>query len=60
MKNVIYLSAYFSTKFKYFAMVLQSQGARFLGIGDKSYENLDPRLQGALTVYYRVNLYNYV
>ncbi|MFM8322130.1 MAG: acetyl-CoA carboxylase biotin carboxylase subunit family protein [Chloroflexota bacterium] len=53
--NFVYLSPHFPPKYYQFSARLRRLGANVLGIADEPYERLDPRLQVALTEYYRVS-----
>ena len=58
--NFIFISPQFPHTYWNFCDRLRRNGVNVLGIGDGSYDELDGRLKGALTEYYRVNsLENY-
>ncbi|MEW4368757.1 ATP-grasp domain-containing protein [Paenibacillus kandeliae] len=53
--NFVFFSPHFPGSSSEFAIRLHQEGATVLGIGDASYESLHPRLQEALTEYYRID-----
>ncbi|MDO3409418.1 ATP-grasp domain-containing protein [Saccharibacillus sp. CPCC 101409] len=53
--NFVFFSPHFPGSSTEFAIRLHEEGATVLGIGDAAYDSLDPRLQRALTEYYRVD-----
>ncbi len=58
--NFIFISPQFPHTYWNFCDRLRRNGVNVLGIGDGSYDEMDERLKGALTEYYRVNsLENY-
>jgi biotin carboxylase len=58
--NVVYLSPYFPPHYHRFCRQLKQAGANVLGIGDASYDHLDPDVRESLTEYYRVDdMHNY-
>lgn len=52
MKNFVFISPHFPDSFFRFVVALKNNGFRVLGIGDESYNNLNPELKAALTEYY--------
>ncbi len=54
MKNFIFISPGFPGNYENFCLALRADGVNVLGIGDTPYDSLSPRLQSALTEYYRV------
>ncbi|QTA81627.1 ATP-grasp domain-containing protein [Desulfonema limicola] len=52
--NIVYLSPHFPPNYYLFSVNLKKMGARVLGIGDASYDELRTELKDALTEYYRV------
>ena len=52
--NMIYLSPHFPPQYHRFCKNLKQLGANVLGVGDASYEDLDPEVRDALTEYYRL------
>ncbi|CAM3301698.1 MULTISPECIES: ATP-grasp domain-containing protein [Saccharibacillus] len=52
--NFVFFSPHFPASSGEFAIRLHEEGATVLGIGDAPYDSLSPRLQAALTEYYRV------
>jgi len=60
MINFVHFSPHFPPNFKHFTRALKSEGVRVLGLGDATWEQLDPMLQSSLTDYYRVDdMHNY-
>lgn len=58
--NFVFVSPHFPKTFWLWCDRLKRNGVNVLGIGDTDYNNLDPRLQDALTEYYKVgNMENY-
>ncbi|UPM52667.1 ATP-grasp domain-containing protein [Gottfriedia acidiceleris] len=53
--NYILISPYYPENFQSFAYRLKAAGVNVLGIGEEPYDQLGPKLQNALTEYYRVN-----
>ncbi len=53
--NYILISPYYPENFQSFAHRLKAAGVNVLGIGEEPYDQLGPKLQNALTEYYRVN-----
>ncbi len=52
--NVVFISPNFPPTFYHFCTALHAAGATVLGIGDASFDGLQPELQVALNGYYRV------
>jgi len=52
--NIVYLSPHFPHHYHLFCKNLKTLGANVLGVGDAPYEELEERVQGALTEYYRI------
>ena len=60
MKNFIFISPNFPTNYWMFCKELKKNGLNVLGIGDQSYDTLNPNLKDSLIEYYKVNsLENY-
>ena len=60
MKNFIFISPNFPDSYWKFCEELKNNGMRVLGIGDGVYDELKPKLRGALHEYYKVSsLENY-
>lgn len=58
--NHIFISPNFPPNYKQFALRLNEEGIRVLGIGSEPYDILDPELRSALTEYYKVdNVHDY-
>ena len=58
--NYIFISPNFPPNYKQFALRLNEEGIRVLGIGSEPYDILDPELRSALTEYYKVdNVHDY-
>ena len=55
MKNFIFISPGFPGNYENFCLALRADGVNVLGIGDTPYDALSPRLQSALTEYYKVD-----
>ena len=53
--NVVFLSPHFPPQYFRFCRSLKAAGARVLGIGDESHDNLSQDVRTALTEYYRVD-----
>jgi hypothetical protein len=53
--NYIFVSPYFPSNFKHFAVRLKEEGVNILGVGSEPYDNLDPELKGAMTEYFKVD-----
>ncbi len=51
----VFFSPHFPSSSSEFAIRLHQEGATVLGIGDAEYTSLEPRLQAALTEYYRID-----
>lgn len=52
--NYVFVSPYFPSNFKYFALRLRDEGINVLGVGAEAYDLLDPELKDAMTEYYKV------
>lgn len=59
MKNYVFISPHFPDSFFRFVVALKNNGFRVLGIGDQSYDTLNPELKNALTEYYRCDNMDY-
>ena len=55
MKNFVFISPNFPETYYRFVVALQKNGFRVLGVGDQSYDSLNPELKAALTEYYLCN-----
>ena len=53
--NFVFFSPHFPSTGTDFCDRLKRAGATVLGIGDAPYDTLDPKLQAALTEYYRIS-----
>lgn len=53
--NYVFVSPYFPSNFKYFAIRLKEEGVNVLGVGSEPYDKLDPELKDAMTEYYKVD-----
>ncbi|GGN95864.1 ATP-grasp domain-containing protein [Saccharibacillus kuerlensis] len=53
--NFVFFSPHFPGSSGEFVIRLHEEGATVLGIGDAAYDHLSPRLQSALTEYYRID-----
>jgi hypothetical protein len=53
--NIVYLVPHFCPYHYLFCAQLKNMGANVLGIGDASYDSLQPELKSGLTEYYRVD-----
>ena len=53
--NYVFVSPYFPSNFKYFAIRLKEEGVNVLGVGSEPYDKLDPELKEAMTEYYKVD-----
>ena len=60
MKNIIFISPNFPVNYWQFCRELKNNGMNVLGIGDQSYDELNPNLKDSLNEYYKVDsLENY-
>ena len=53
--NFVFISPQFPASYWNFCDRLKQRGVNVLGIGDSSYDSLNPQLKNALTEYYRVD-----
>ena len=55
MQNFVFISPHFPETYYRFVVALKKNGFRVLGVGDQSYDSLNPELKAALTEYYLCN-----
>ena len=55
MQNFVFISPHFPETYFRFVVALKKNGFRVLGVGDQSYDSLNPELKEALTEYYLCN-----